>query len=385
MRDVSIIGIGQTAVAEHWETSLRHLAYYAAEAAFDNAGTNQIESLYIGNMLAGELSRQEHLGTLIADFIGLRGIEALRVEAADASGAAALRQAYLAVAGGSVDFAMALGVEKVTDVVGSRRLSALATSMDADYESAAGATSASLAAMLMRRYMHEFGAGVQDFAGFSVNAHANGVLNPNAMYRNRLKAEAFARAPQVSAPVTLFDAAPEGDGAAALILTTTERAKDMVPEPVRIAASAAATDTLSVHDRDDLLSFSAAAASARRAYSQADLTPEDISLFELHDSFTIVSTLSLEACGFAARGQGYRMAAEDQIGLKGRIPISTFGGLKARGHAGGATGIYQALEIVLQLRREAGDNQVEGASIGMTQNLGGIGSTAFTHIFERVE
>ncbi len=384
MREVSVIGVGQMPVAEHWEISLRHLAFNAAQAALQDAGieSKSVEALYIGNMIAGEISHQEHLGALIADFNGMRGIEAMRIEAADASGAAALRQGYLAVAGGAADIVMVLGVEKVTDVVGNKRMAMLATSMDADYEGAQGATPAALAALMMKRYLYEHGVEVQDFAGFSVNAHANGTLNPNAMYRNRLKAERFSVAPQVAAPVSLFDAAPEGDGAAALILTSTEQAQSMPQKSVRIVASAAATDTLSVHDRPDLLALSASKLSAERAYDQAELSIKDIDLFELHDSFTVLSAMTLEACGFAKRGEGFGLANEKGIGLKGRIPISTFGGLKARGHAGGATGVYQALEVVLQLRGQADQNQVEGAKIGMAQNLGGLGGTAITHIFE---
>lgn len=382
MRDVSIIGIGLTPVGEHWETSLRHLAFHAIEAATNDAGTDDIQALYVGNMVAGELSHQEHLGALIADFAGLRGIEAVRVEAADASGGAAVRQAYVAVASGLIDTALAVGVDKMTDVVGSMRISALSTGMDADYEAVQGITPAALAALLMRRYMHEYGASLSDFAGFSMNAHANGALNPNAMYRNRLKPEGFAKAPVVAPPVTLFDAAPEGDGAVAVILTTTDRAKDLVSRPVRIAASAIATDTISIHDRDDLLLLNAAHLSSKRAFEQADLDPKDIDLFELHDGYTILTALSLEACGFAERGEGYRLGIEEQIGLRGALPISTFGGLKARGHAGGATGVYQIAEVALQLRQEAGDNQVPDARVGLAQNLGGLGGTAVTHILE---
>jgi acetyl-CoA C-acetyltransferase len=257
--------------------------------------------------------------------------------------------------------------------------------MDADYEAAQGATPSALAALLMRRYMHEHGASLSDFAGFSLNAHANGALNPNAMYRNRLKPEGFAKAPVVAPPVNLFDAAPEGDGAAAVILTTTERAKDLVSRPVRIAASAVATDTVSIHDRADLLFLDAAHLSSQRAFEQADLGPKDIDLFELHDGYTILAALSLEACGFAERGEGYRLANEDRIGLQGTLPISTFGGLKARGHAGGATGIYQIAEVALQLRHQAGVNQVANARIGMAQNIGGLGGTAVTHILEAIE
>jgi acetyl-CoA C-acetyltransferase len=383
LRDVSIIGVGQTPVAEHWETSLRHLAYTATQAALQDAGgLAGVDALYVGNMLGGQLSHQEHLGALIADFVGMRGIEALGVEAADASGGAALRAAYLAVGSGAVETAMVLGVEKFTDVVGSARLAAIATTLDADYEGAQGATPTALAALLMRRYMHEYGIELGQFAGFSINAHFNASLNANAMYRNRLRPGAFEAAPPVATPVGLFDAAPEGDGAAALILTGAERAKDMVPRPVRISASSVATDTLSVHDRPDPLALSAANVSAGRAYDQAEVTPADVDVFELHDAFTILAALTLEACGFAARGEGVGLADEAGIGLKGRIPVSTFGGLKARGHAGGATGVYQAAEVTLQLRGQAGDNQVPDAKIGMAQNLGGIGGTAITHIFE---
>lgn len=386
MRDVSIIGIGQTAVGEHWETSLRHLAFNAAQAALSDAGIhNGIEALYVGNMLAGQLSHQEHLGALVADFNGFGGIEAMRVEAADASGGAALRMGYLAVASGAVDTVMVLGVEKMTDVVGSRRTEALASSMDADYEGAQGVTPAALAALIMRRYMHEHGVDLASFAGFSVNAHANGALNPNAMYRNRLKPEGFVKAPVVSPPVSLFDAAPEGDGAAAVILTTTERGKDLIPRPIRIAASAVATDTLSVHDRANLLTLDAAKVSAERAYDQVGMAPKDIDVFELHDAYTVLAALSLEAAGFAVYGEGYKLAEDSAIGLKGSIPISTFGGLKARGHAGGATGLYQIVELVLQLRGEAGGNQVSDARVGMAQNLGGLGGTAVTHILEAVD
>jgi len=386
VRDVSIIGVGQLPVAEHWETSLRRLAFQAVQAALDDAGLprERIEIVYVGNMLAERLSHQAHLGALLSDFIGVRGIEALRIEAADASGGAALRMGYLAVASGMVDVALVLGVEKVTDVVGSARLAAMSVTADADYETIQGATPAALAALLMARYMHEYELDLSAFAGFSVNAHANGALNPNAMYRNRIKAEKFPTAPVVSAPVNLFDAAPEGDGAAAILLAPTEAARDSVAKPVRIAGSAMATDTLAVHDRPEPLFLAAANISAGRAYDQAGARPTDIALFELHDSFTILAALALEACGFAEQGQGWKMAG-NAISLTGRLPIATFGGLKARGHPFGATGIYQAVEVALQLRGEAGDNQVPNARIGMAQNLGGMGGTAVTHIFELVE
>ncbi|MBX7251985.1 MAG: thiolase domain-containing protein [Candidatus Promineofilum sp.] len=380
MTNTAIIGIGQTDVREHWETSIRHLAWYAIEAALDDAHIHDIDAIYVGNMLAGQLSNQNHLGALVADFAGLRGVEAMTVEAADASGGAALRQAILAVESGLVETALVVGVEKVTDETGSPVLAALATALDSDYEVINGQTLTGAGALLMRRYMHVYGVQLADFAGFSVNAHANAAANPRAMYRNRLKPEAFAAAPMVADPVSLFDEAPAGDGAAALIVTRADRAGDMVAQPVQVLASALATDALALHDRRDPLWLSAAEASARRAFAAAGLSPNDIDVFELHDSFTVMAALSLEACGFAARGEGWQLARDGHIRRDGRIPISTFGGLKARGNPIGATGVYQIAELVQQLRGKAGDCQVAGAQVGMAQNLGGTGATAVTHI-----
>lgn len=380
MTNVSIIGIGCTAVNEHWDTSIRHLAWYAIEAALDNAHLSKVDALYVGNMLAGQLSHQHHLGALVADFAGLRGIEAVTVEAADASGGAALRQAVLAVQSGLVETVLVVGVEKMTDQTGTPVTAALATGLDADYEAMHGLTTAGSGALLMRRYMHEYGVDVAGFAGFSVNAHANGADNPLAMYRNRLKAESFTKAPPVATPVSLFDAAPSGDGAAAIIVVNSERAMDMSPQPIRILGSALATDTLALHDRQNPLWLGAAATSAQRAMAMAGVSVEDIDLFELHDSFTVTAALSLEAAGFAELGMGWKLAQDGQIKRDGRIPISTFGGLKARGNPGGATGVYQIVEVVRQLRGQADACQVAGAKIGMAQNLGSNGATAVTHV-----
>jgi len=380
MSNVSIIGIGKTNVREHWDTSLRHLAWYAIEAALDDAHISKVDALFVGNMLAGQLSNQNHLGALIADFSGLRGIEAVTVEAADASGGAAIRQAVLAVKSGMVETALVVGVEKMTDETGTPVIAALASGLDADFEAVQGLTYAGAGALLMRRYMYEHGVEVADFAGFSVNAHANGASNPMAMFRNRLRAERFTAAPLVADPISLFDAAPAGDGSAAVIITNAERAMDMVPQPVEIAGSAMATDTMGLHDRKDMLHLAAAAKSAEMAMKDAGVSLDDIDLFELHDSFTVMAALSLEAAGFAQRGQGWQLARDGEIGKDGRIPISTFGGLKARGHAIGATGVLQVVEVAQQLRGQAEECQVQGAKIGMTQNLGTTGATAVTHV-----
>jgi acetyl-CoA C-acetyltransferase len=385
MRDVSIIGIGQTKVAEHWDRSLRHLAADAVLAAMEDAGVEPtaMDALYVGNMLSGLLTGQEHLGALIADFVGLRGIEAVKVEAACGSGAAALRLGYAAVAGGLHDFVVVMGVEKMTDTVNAETTTGLAMAADADYESIHGLTFVSVNALLMRRYMHEHGVEHEDFAGFAVNAHLNAGGNPHAMYRNKITAEQFARARMIADPINLLDSSGIGDGAAAVVLCPTHLAREYSNgRAVRIRASSMATDAVAVHDRSDPLWLSAVEASAFKAYQQARVGPRDIDLFEVHDAFTIMSTLSLEASGFAERGKGVWLAKAGEIGLEGRIPISTMGGLKARGHPVGATGVYQVVEVAQQLRGEAGSNQIADARWGMAQNIGGSGATVITHILE---
>ena len=384
MRDVAVIGIGQTKVGEHWDVSIRHLALEPLQAAMADAGLTQADALYVGNMLSGELAGQEHLGALVADFAGLRGIEAFKVEAACGSGAAALRMGYIAVAGGLANVVVVVGVEKMTDTLAPDASTALAMAADGDYEAAQGITFVAINALLMRRYMYEYGYNHQDFAPFAVNSHQNGMNNPYAMFRFPVKSERFTKAKMICDPINLLDSSPICDGAAAVVLAPADAAHAFSTAPVRIIASAVGTDTLAIHDRRDPLVLDGAALSAHRAYEQARVGPQDIDLFELHDAFSIMATLSLEAAGFAAKGQGLRLASENEIGIEGRVPISTMGGLKARGHPVGATGVYQVVEVVQQLRGQAGANQVPNARIGMTQNIGGSGATVITHILERM-
>ncbi len=381
LREVSIVGIGQTAVGEHWERSLRDLAVDAIQAALRDANTDGMDALYVGNMLSGELVGQQHLGALVADWAGLGNVEAAKVEAADASGAAAVRMGYLAVASGMQDVVLVCGAEKVTDAAAQWTNAAWSSGMDAEYEASQGLTMPAMAGLLMRRYMHEFSVQREDFAPFAITAHANGANNPCAMYRRPISAGAYARAGMVADPVGMFDAAPLCDGAAAIVLCPAERAGEFSSKAVRIVASTAATDRVAVHSRRDPLYLLAAGLSAQKAYQQAGVGPDDIDLFELHDAFSILAALSLEACGFAERGASIKMAQEGGIALDGRIPVSTMGGLKARGHPIGATGVYQIVEVVTQLRGEAGANQID-CQVGMAQSLGGSGATAITHILE---
>ena len=385
MTEVVIAGIGQTPVGEHWETSLRSLAVAAIRDALKDSGGLKPQALFVGNMLAPNLSNQAHLGALIADYANLTGIEAITTEASGASGGAALRQGYLAVASGMVDVAMVVGVEKFTDKIGSEVEEATATESDADFESIHGMTITAQAALLMKRYMHENNVPENGFAGFALTAHANGVANKNAAFRKAIKAEMYAKSEMVSDPLKVFDMAPHLDGAAALVLTR----RELVPsieqsQLVKIAGSAASSDTLALHDRKDMLSFDTAQISAGKAMKQAGVVLNQINFFEYHDVFNIYAALQLEAIGFAIKGKGWKLAEDGEIGLKGKIPCATMGGMKARGFAGGASGVYQAVEAVTQLRGQAGANQITGATYGLIQSLGGPASTAISHILQKL-
>jgi acetyl-CoA C-acetyltransferase len=305
------------------------------------------------------------------------------VEAACGSGAAALRAGLMAVASGEIESALVVGVEKMTDKAGHDVTAALATAADADYEVEQGVSFVGINALIMRRYMHEYGWKHADFAPFSINAHANALHNPNARLHMKITLEQFEKSSMVATPINLLDASPIGDGAAAVIIVPAEKATSVPGRPrVVLAGSAAATDTIAVHSRKDPLFLSAAYASAKRAYEMAGVTAQDIDVFELHDAFSIMSALSLEACGFAERGQGPRLGLDNEIRPEGRLPVCTRGGLKARGHPVGATGMYQIVEVVQQLRGECGPTQVDGVKIGMAQNIGGSGATVITHILK---
>jgi acetyl-CoA C-acetyltransferase len=379
MREVAILGVGQTAVREHWDLSLRQLAVAAGRAALLDADVGRVDAIYVGNMTSGNLNEQHQLGALVADHLGQRGVEAVKLEAACGSAGSAMRQGIMAIASGEMEAVLVIGVEKMTETIFEQTTAALVTAADADYEAIHGVTFVSLNALIMRRYMHEYGYQRGDFAPFALNAHANGAKNPNALFREPITQKIYDKGRVVADPITLFDASPIGDGAAALLLVPAEKA----PDAVRVVGSAVATDTLAVHDREDMLWLKAAEQSAQRAYAQAGIGPEDVDLFELHDAFSVMAALSLEACGFAERGQGVRLGQEGEIFPDGRIPIATLGGLKARGHPVGATGLYQLAEATQQLRSEAGDAQIDGAHIAMTQNIGGSGATIATHILRK--
>ncbi len=387
MKDVFILGTGQTPVGEHWDLGLRDLGAAAIRDAMDDArvgdgtGGEQVGALYVGNMLGGCVNAQENVATLLADAAGLLPIEAWKVEAACASGGMAVRAAALAVAAGACDLAVAVGIEKMTDGAAGDVASGLATAADQDFEASHGLTFVALSALMMRRYMHENQVAREDFAPFAVNAHQNAVTNRHARFRKAITGEEFARSPLVASPIGVLDASPVCDGAAAVVVGSKAAIRPH-HKPVRIAASAAATDTIALAARGDILDFSVAARTAEKVFAASGFERKDIDVFEAHDAFTIITALSVEACGFVARGEALKHAANGCFAPGGCTPLSSFGGLKARGHPVGASGAYQIVEAVTQLRGEAGDNQVPNARVALTQSIGGHGSVAAAHILE---
>lgn len=378
MRSVSVVGIGQLPVEKASALSLRQLGGEAIRRAMEDASVDRVDALFASNMLADEIQGQKHIASLIAEEANLFGVEALQVRAAMAGGAAAIRVAFLSVASGEADLAIAVGAEKMSEGVAPP---ALSKALDAMRDVPEGATMISKNADLKRMYLDRYNVPEDGLVNFPVVAHDNARSNPFALYKKTISPSEVQCSRVIHAPLHLFECSPICDGAAAVVLAPSEQARALNPEPVQLLASSVVNDRFRIDDREDPLQLEAAHRSSHDAYRKANINREDIHLFEVHDAFSIMACLQLEAAGFAEPGQGWRLAVEDEIRLQGQIPITTMGGLKARGHPIGATGLYQACEIVLQLIGRAGANQVRNAEIGMMQSVGGAASTVLTHIF----
>jgi acetyl-CoA C-acetyltransferase len=382
MREVAVIGTGMTRFGELWDSSLRDLCVEAGLKALESAGADKLDSIYIGNMSAGQFVGQEHLGPLMADYLGMAGVPAARVESACASGGMALRSAFFEVASGASDLVLAAGVEKMND--GADVTGVLATASDQEAEVYYGVTFPGLYAMVARAHMEKYGTTVEDMSWVSVKAHRNGARNPNAQFRRLVTLEDVMTSTMVAEPLRMLHCSPVTDGAAAVLLCPLDRAKEFTDRPVKILASAAATSTLSLTHRKDMADLDVVDLSAERAYKMAGLSPSDIHVAEVHDCFAIAEICCYEALGFVERGKGKDAARDGVTDLGGRIPVNISGGLKSKGHPVGATGVAQAVTIVEQLRGEAGESQVEGARIGLAQNMGGSGASSVVHIFQGV-
>jgi acetyl-CoA C-acetyltransferase len=385
LRDVFIAGVGQTPITKDPQVRVHELGAAAVKAAFADAGIapERIGALYVGNMLSGILAEQQQLGGLIADYTGLAGIEAVTIEAACASGGAAVRMAYQVVAGGMHDAVAVCGVERMTHVERDAVTRALATAADWELEGSCGESFLSLNATLMRAYMDKYRVTGERFAPFAITAHRNALTNPNALLHKPLDLETYLSSRIVTDPIRLFDVSPVCNGASAVILVAPHITPSSKGDKVRVAGSALATAPLALTRRADPLNLTAVGSSTRAAMHQAGVGHDDIDLFEPHDAYTIMTALALEAAGFAPPGAGLDYADSARIGLRGELPLATFGGLKARGHPVGASGCYQIVEAYLQLTERAGANQVPDAGVALVQNIGGTGATVVSHVLTR--
>lgn len=388
MRDVAIIGIGDTKFGELWDMSFRELGIQAGLAAVADAKLTgeEIDALYVGNMSAGKFIEQEHIGALIADYSGMARdhIPATRVEAAGASGGLAFRQGYMAVASGMHDIVVVGGAEKMTDVGDVLSTEIQATAADQQWETTFGATFPALHAMIARRHMFEYGTTRQQLAAVAVKNHKHGSLNPKAQFQKEIRMDTVTSAAPVAEPLGMFDCAPVSDGAAAVVLCPLDKARKYTDTPVKVLGSGQASDTLALAHRKSITRFDATTFAAQRSFRQAGVTAEDVQLAEVHDNFTISEILAIEDLGFFPKGTGGKATEDGQTALGGKLAVNTSGGLKARGDPMGATGIAQVVELVTQLRGEAGKRQVANASVGLAHNVGGTGATVVVNILGRV-
>ena len=384
MRDVAIIGIGMTDFGELWNDSLRDLFAKASLEAMDDAGVDHIDALVAGCMTPGLFNGQEHLGSLLADYLGQAPVPGVRVESACASGGLALRTGIAYVASGMHDVVLCGGVEKMTDVSGAQATYALATAADQDYEAFHGATFPGLYALIATAHMAKYGTRREDLAQVAVKNHDNGMLNPHAQYRMKITVDQVINSVKVADPLNILDCSPITDGAAAVIIAPLEMAKKLKKKKpvVKVAASAHATDTIALHQRQDLTWLKSTADAAAAAYKQAGVKPSDIDFAEVHDCFTIAEICVLEALGVVKKGQGGKATRDGLTARDGKFPVNPSGGLKSKGHPVGATGIAQIHEIVTQLRGEAGKRQLKGVKRALAQNMGGSGGSAVVHILE---
>jgi acetyl-CoA C-acetyltransferase len=383
MREVAVIGVGMTKWGELWEKSLRTIFVETALLALDDAGVDKIDSMYVGSMSSGLFVGQEHIASLLADYLGQVPVPSARVETACASGGLALRLGFMEVASGMSDVVLVSGIEKMTDVAGYEATYALGTAADQEYEGYHGITFPGLYALMARAHMEKYDTTREQLALVAVKNHLNGSKNPLAQYPFEITVDSVLNSVMVADPLRVLDCSPITDGAAAVILCPVEMARKMKKPVVKITGSGHATDSISLSSRDDITWIEATYEAGKRAYAMANKEPKDIDILEVHDCFTIAEICVIEALGIVEKGKGGEAVEDEVTYVEGKIPVNTSGGLKSKGHPVGATGVAQVIEIVKQLRGEAGKRQVKDPKVGMAQNMGGSGGSTLVHIFEK--
>jgi acetyl-CoA C-acetyltransferase len=378
MRQVAVVGIGKTAFGAFPDRDLRSLAVEAGQKALENAGAkpSQVEAFHLGNFAGPSFVGQNHLAPYVAAAMGITGIPATRFEAACASSGAAFFHAVSAVAAGLYDVILITGVEKMTSQPTPKVTEILAGAGDLCGEVRAGATFPALFAMIARRHMYQYGTTREQMAAVAVKNHANGAKNPLAHMRKVITMEQALNGKPISEPLTVYDCSLISDGAAAVLIAPFERASEFSDKPVRVLGIAQASDNVALDEKEDITTLRAVKISAEKAYKMAGVKPSDIQFAEVHDCFTIAEIVAIEDLGFVKKGEGGPYSLAGKTCIQGELPVNTSGGLKAKGHPVGATGVGQICDVVQQIRGEADERQVKRNSLGLAQNLGGSGATS---------
>ena len=379
-----VAGVASTRFGKHPESSTRELFTAAAHDALADASlvVGDVEELYVGNFIGDVTDDQAHVGAMLADYVGAPEAASVRTESACASASSAARMGARAIQSGDADVVLVGGVEMMFSSGIEEVTDALANAADNEYENETGLTFPGIFAMLARVYLREFDVTEEDLAAVAVKNRENGVSNPISQRQEETSIEEVMDSPPISTPLKLGDCCPITDGASATVLVSESFADERdLDAPVRIAGSDQSSDSLALQDRPDLTRTRSAERAAEGAYQRAGIGPEDVDVVELQDCFTIAEILAVEALGFFERGEGSRGAVEGETAVDGRIPINTSGGLLAKGHPVGATGVAQLVEVTKQLEGRH-PNQVDGASVGLTHTVGGSGASCVVTVLE---
>ena len=376
MRKVKIAGTGLIKVKEYWDRSIQDLFTEASLKAIKDAGVDELDKVYVSNMGSAFMQDQLNLAAILTDTLGKPGLPATRIEAGSASGGVAFHEAVQAVASGYSDAVLVTGVEKMSDILPEVVITGLAMAEEQEYTSYTGVTKSGLAAMVHRLYMDLY-ASPEEICMMAVKSHEHAVGCKHAQYPFKMSIERAMASPMEADPIHMMECSGIGDGAAALVLVPYD------DEGVEVAGTAVSTDYTSIAQRPDPLEMSAIKTAASKAYKMAGIKANKVSLAEVQDDYTINGILGIEGLGLAKIGEGTKLVNNGDVDKDGKTPINTFGGLKARGNPLGASGIYQLAEITLQLQGKAGDHQVEGAKIGVAQNMGGMASICAVNVLRR--
>ena len=382
MRPVAVVGIGKTAFGALPDRDLRSLAVEAGQKALEDAHAKpeQIEAFFLGNFAGPSFVGQNHLAPYVAAGMGIIGIPATRFEAACASSGAAFFSAVSAVMAGLYDVVLVTGVEKMTSQPTPKVTEILAGAGDLCGEVRAGATFPALFAMIARRHMYQYGTTREMMAAVAVKNHSNGAKNPLAHMRKVITMEQALSGKPIADPLTVYDCSLVSDGAASVVIVPLERASEFTSKPVRVLGISQASDNVALDEKDDITTLRAVKTSAEKAYKMAGVSPADIQFAEVHDCFTIAEILATEDLGFVKKGEGGPYALAGKTCLQGERPVNTSGGLKAKGHPVGATGVGQICDVAQQIRGETGERQIARNKLGLAQNLGGSGATSVVTI-----